>query len=148
MNPSPTIDAKDAPESSQRNNVPDKTVAANKNVNKKSSPINTDDSLELEFSIVDDLKRTRASISLFELAKIAQFHNEIINVLPGRMPKIPQQLITSIHVQDFAIDGVAIGHKSRSVTPPLLLTFEIFNNNVINCMVDSSASSNVMPFSV
>jgi len=36
-------------------------------------------------------------------------------------------------------------HKN---VPPLLLTFEIFNINVHNFMVDSSASSNVMPLSV
>ena len=35
-----------------------------------------------------------------------------------------------------------------SVTPPFLLTFEIFNNNIHNYMVDSGTSSNVMPFSV
>ena len=146
-NPSPTIDTSNR-ESSQRNNVPDKTVAATKTVNKKSSPVNIDDNVELGFSIIDDLKRTQASISLFELAKIAQFRNEIINALLGKMPKIPQQLITSIHVQDFVVDVVAIGQKSRSVTPPFLLTFKIFNNNVHNCMVDSGASSNVMPYSV
>ena len=33
-------------------------------------------------------------------------------------------------------------------SPPFLLTFEIFNRNVHNCMVDSGASSNVMPWSV
>jgi hypothetical protein len=32
--------------------------------------------------------------------------------------------------------------------PPFVLTFEIFNRNVHNCMVDSGASSNVMPLSV
>jgi hypothetical protein len=32
--------------------------------------------------------------------------------------------------------------------PPFLLTFEIFNRNVHNCMVDSDASSNVMPLFV
>ena len=90
MNPSPTIDASNAPESSQRNNAPDKTVVANKIVNKNSSPVNIDDNVELDFSIVEYLKRTRASISLFELANIARFCNEIINVLPGKMPKIPQ----------------------------------------------------------
>jgi hypothetical protein len=44
-------------------------------------------------------------------------------------------------------DGALIGRKSKSQTPPLLLTFEIFNRNVHNCLVDSGASSNVMPFS-
>ena len=38
--------------------------------------------------------------------------------------------------------------KSRSQTPPFLLTFEIFKRNVHNCLVDSGASSNVMPYSV
>ena len=31
---------------------------------------------------------------------------------------------------------------------PFLLTFEIFNHNVHNCLVDSGASSNVMPLSI
>ena len=70
-NPSPTIDGSDAPKSSQRNHAPDKTVTENTIVNKKSSHANTDDSVELDFSIVEDLKRTQTSISLFELAKIA-----------------------------------------------------------------------------
>jgi hypothetical protein len=38
-------------------------------------------------------------------------------------------------------------NTSRNV-PPFLLTFEIFNRNVHNCMVDLGASSNVMPWSV
>ena len=45
-------------------------------------------------------------------------------------------------------DGALIGKGSRSQTPPFLLTFEIFNRNVHNCLVDSGASSNVMPYSV
>ena len=36
----------------------------------------------------------------------------------------------------------------KSHTFPLLLTFEIFNHNVHNCLVDSRASSNVMPLSI
>jgi hypothetical protein len=40
------------------------------------------------------------------------------------------------------------GQRSRSNTPPFLLTFDIFNINMHNCMVDSGASSNVIPFKV
>jgi hypothetical protein len=40
------------------------------------------------------------------------------------------------------------GKRSRSTTPPFFITFEIFNRNVHNCMVDSSAFSNVMPLKV
>lgn len=43
-------------------------------------------------------------------------------------------------------DGALIGRKSRSQTPPFLLTLNIFNRNVHNCLVDSRASSNVIPY--
>ena len=64
------------------------------------------------------------------------------------MPNLPQQFVMSINTQDSTVDGFAIRQRSRSVTPPFLLTFEILNNNVHNCMVDSGASSNAMPFTV
>ena len=38
--------------------------------------------------------------------------------------------------------------KSKSQTLPFLLSFDIFNHNVHNCLVDSGASSNVMPLSI
>ena len=37
---------------------------------------------------------------------------------------------------------------SMKRTPPFLLTFEIFNRTLHNCMIDSGASSNVMSFFV
>ena len=46
------------------------------------------------------------------------------------------------------VDGMLIRRKSRSQTLPFLLTFEIFNRNVDNFLVDSRASSNLMPYSV
>ena len=41
-----------------------------------------------------------------------------------------------------------MGGKSKFRTPPFLLTFEIFNYNVHNYLVDSGESINVMPLSV
>ena len=41
-----------------------------------------------------------------------------------------------------------IGRKSKSMNPPFLITFEIFNMNVYNFLVDSGASSTVMPYVV
>ena len=46
------------------------------------------------------------------------------------------------------VDGALIGIKSRSQTLPFTLTFEIFNIDIPNCLVDSGASSNVIPSSV
>ena len=41
-----------------------------------------------------------------------------------------------------------MGGKSKRKHPPFLLTLEIFNHNVHNCLVDSGATVNVMPISV
>ena len=49
---------------------------------------------------------------------------------------------------DPKVDGVLIGRKSRYQTLPLLLTFDIFNQNVHNFLVDYRASSNAMPYLV
>jgi hypothetical protein len=38
--------------------------------------------------------------------------------------------------------------KGKPFVPPFLLTFEVFNRNLHNCLVDSGASSNVMPLSI
>ena len=46
------------------------------------------------------------------------------------------------------IGETALGGKSKYRTPAFLLTFDIFNYNVHNCLVDSRASVNVMPLSV
>ena len=43
---------------------------------------------------------------------------------------------------------VLISDRSISHTPPFLHTYEILNRNVHNCLVDSGASSNIMPRTV
>lgn len=47
-----------------------------------------------------------------------------------------------------ATDAVLIGDRSNSHTPPFLLTYEIYNRNLHNYLIDSGASSNIMPASV
>ena len=46
------------------------------------------------------------------------------------------------------MDGALIGRESRSQAPLFIITFEIFNINVHNCLVDSGDSLNVIPYSV
>ena len=55
-NPSTTTNASGTPKCSQRKNAPNKAVTTNITVNKKNSPVDTNVSLELDFSIVEDLK--------------------------------------------------------------------------------------------
>jgi hypothetical protein len=47
-----------------------------------------------------------------------------------------------------AINATSIGAHSKSQVPPFLVTYEIFNFNVHNCLADSGASSNIMPYAV
>ena len=49
---------------------------------------------------------------------------------------------------DDEVNEASIGAKSKSQTLHFMLSFEIFNHNVHNCLVDSRASSNVMPLSI
>lgn len=51
--------------------VAEKAMTTDTIVNKSDSHVNKPASLVLDFSIVDELKWTQSSISLFELAKIA-----------------------------------------------------------------------------
>lgn len=65
--------------------VADKAMTIDPIVNKTDSHENKSINVELDFSMVDELKWTWANISLFKLAKIAQFWNNIVNVIPCRM---------------------------------------------------------------
>jgi hypothetical protein len=141
----------------------------------------------LDYDVVEDLKKLRANISIYELLKFSfllqkmlqnisengKNGNSIGNKVVQR--KVPQKTSTktnldpqdkgSLHVVPVNnvnnvnnVDKVALEIASkkpqattlstRKNVPPFLLTFEIFNRNVHNCMVDSGASSNVMPWSV
>ena len=46
------------------------------------------------------------------------------------------------------VSAAMIGNKSKSMTPPFLITFEILNMNVHNCVVNSSASSTMMLYTI
>ena len=60
---------------------------------------------------------------------------------PEKEPPIDNQL-------EEEIGEASLGGKSKYKTSVFLLTFEIFNYNVHNCLVDSGASVNFMSFSV
>ena len=134
--------------------------------------------------MVEDLKKMKANITIFELSKITQLREQLRDAL--QTIQAPQDVVNSnskatpkeknvkptkvvktstvantlksdnkektteeeVRKPNPRVDGALIGKRSRSQTPPFLLTFEIFNRNVHNCLVDSRASSNVMPYSV
>jgi hypothetical protein len=55
----------------------------------------------------------------------------------------PTDLTNKKSVKAFSLDK-----RGRPFVPPFLLMFEVFNKNLHNCLVDSWASSNVMPLSI
>lgn len=56
------------------------------------------------------------------------------------------QTNTAKMLNQSSINNALIGQKLQSLTLPFLLTFEVFNNKLHNCLVDSRASTNIMPY--
>jgi ribonuclease HI len=133
--------------------------------------------------LVEDLKKLRANISVYELLKFPFLLQKMLqNIAENNKngnpssnkgvqnnPKVPHKASAKTtsdphEKRDLPVNNVtnvdksvleAASKKQQASTistlrnvPPFLLTFEIFNRNVHNCMVDSRVSSNVMPWSV
>lgn len=108
------------------------------------------------------MKKTRANISIYDLAQLTSQENLIFKALggtktnvvnnndttPGKVVMKTNQSSNVKMLKTPSINSALIGQKSRSMTPPFLLTFEVFNNKLHNCLVDSGASTNVMPYDV
>ena len=65
--------------------------------------------------------------------------------------KTPEELGENIPTENQPIEEVvevSVGGKTRFKTPPFLLTLEILNHKVHNCLVDSGSSVNVMPLAL
>jgi hypothetical protein len=151
----------------------------------------TDAGPKLDIDVVEDLKKLRANISIYELLKFPFLLQKMLQNISDNskngnsngskvgQSKIPQKSSTkgnpvshdkgslpvpNVNSVNNNVHNVSNSDKvveenaskkpqattsnTRKNVPPFLLTFEIFNRNVHNCMVDSGASSNVMPWSV
>jgi ribonuclease HI len=151
----------------------------------------TDAGPRLDYDVVEDLKKLRANISIYELLKFPFLLQKMLQNISDNskngnsngskvgQSKIPQKSSTkgnpvshdkgslpvpNVNSVNNNVHNVSNSHKvveenaskkpqvttsnTRKNVPPFLLTFEIFNRNVHNCMVDSGSSSNVMPWSV
>ena len=99
----------------------------------------------MDYDIVEDIKKIKANISLFEMCKVPQQKERLLKALEASNGG----MTTDNHPrEEEEINETSVGGKSKSKHPPFLLTFEIFNHNVHNCLVDSGALVNVMPISV
>lgn len=111
----------------------------------------------MDYNIIEYMKKTRANISILELGKLkhqqklllkelnavpsSSLPNVVLSKASNKTGKPPSDRVESI-------DVILIGDRSNSHTPPFLLTYEIYNRNMDNCLIDSGASSNIIPASV
>ena len=100
---------------------------------------------QMDYDIVEDIKKVKANVSLFEMCKVPQHKERLLKVLEASDERLPDD---NRPKEEEEIRETSIGGKSKNKQPPFLLTFEIFNHNVHNCLVDSGASVNLMPISV
>ena len=100
---------------------------------------------QIEYDIVEDLKKIKANVPLFEMCKVPQQKEKLLKALETSEEERPTD---NQPLDEEEIGEASTGGKSKTKQPPFLLTFEIFNHNVHNCLVDLGASINVMPISV
>ena len=95
------------------------------------------------YGIIEDIKKTKANISLFEMCNLPQHKENLLKALetPITEPQNDNQ-------DEEEISEASIGENSKYRTPTFLITSEIFNFNIHNYLVESGASMNVMPLSV
>lgn len=100
------------------------------------------------------MKKVKANISLYEVSKLKQHQKYLLNELNASpLPVVVASKVaqgigkppTNSTDKTASIDTILIEDRSNSHTPPFLLAFELFNKNLHNCLVNSGASSNIMP---
>ena len=109
----------------------------------------------IEYNIVEDMKKQWENITLFDLAQLPKQMELIIrtfsptistskDIYTYRMfPTSKPQATTNTKV---IINATNTGVNSWSQVPPFLLTFNIFNYNLPNCLIDSKHWYNIESF--
>jgi len=69
----------------------------------------------------------------FHAVPFAPLPATVISQATHEMGRPPVGMSNKVDPNDTAL----IGGRSKSHTPPFLLTFEVFNKNLHNCLVDS-----------
>jgi hypothetical protein len=115
--------------------------------------IHTHISPKLDYSVVEDLKKMKSNVSVMDICRIPQEKYLLLQALSSvENPTTSDGQEKNLAPTDLArkpmVNTYSEGRKERPFVPPFLLTFEVFNRNLHNCLVDSGASSNVMPLAI
>lgn len=107
----------------------------------------------MDYNIIEDMKKTKANITMFELSKLKHQNKLLLkelDVVPSS--PLPNALLSKAANETGkpppgrveATNVVLIGDISNSHPLHFLLTYEIYNRNPHNCLIDLGASSNIM----
>jgi hypothetical protein len=103
---------------------------------------------KLEYNMVEYLRKLKSNISMMDLCRIPQKKFLLLQALDEDDKVMIESYVIFRGVKRPDLNIVSADKKPHSLVPPFLLTFEIYRRNLHNCLVDSSASSNVMPLSM
>jgi hypothetical protein len=99
------------------------------------------------------LKKLKENISVMDMCRIPQQKEFLLQALKSvENPTTSTDQGENLALSDLrnkpTVNACSEDKKGNPFVPPFLLTFEVFNINLHNCLVDSGASSNVMPLSI
>jgi len=95
----------------------------------------------MEYNVVEDLNKIKENIYILDICKISKQCNLLLNSLkdekmwPSTYVKHMSKIV-EIDTHKAMVNFTHIGKNSKSLTPPFLITFEIFNQNVHICLVE------------
>jgi len=97
--------------------------------------------------VVAKLKNLKANIFVMDMCRIPQRKDLMLqaldeddNLMLNPNPNPISRKGRSREIGKHNVNKVLSNNKPRSFVPPFLLTFEIYNRNLHNCLVDSCAS--------
>lgn len=104
----------------------------------------------MDYNIIDDMNKVHVNISMFQLTKIMSQWDILLQehgqTTAGNVVSLDKVYGKSYGSLKYVLNNLTM--DANTLCPPFLLTFEIFNFNVHNFLVDSGASVNIMPLFV
>jgi hypothetical protein len=108
---------------------------------------------KIYYNIVKYLKKLKENISVMDMCRIPQqkdFMLQALKSVENPTIRIDQgENLNPTYIRNKpTLNTCFEDKKGKPFFPLFLLTFEVFNRNLHNCLVDSGASSNVMSLSI
>jgi hypothetical protein len=112
--------------------------------------IHTWESPNLDYNIVEYLKKLKAIISVMDICRIPQQKDFLLQDLksienPMKSTDQGRDLTPAYLGNKQIVNACCEDKKGKPFVPPFILMFEVLKRKLHNFLVDSATSSNVMP---